>query len=841
MYAEASADLGDTDQLLHEIRLFPLELGKLVDDDKQMGDRGLGLSVFVELGIGVDVVDAALIEQPLSAPVLGFNGNHGPCDLVSRKVGNRSHHMGQIHEQVGHTAALVVDQEEADVVRAEIDGQRQNVGLEGLRFTGACSARHQAVGSVIFFMDIQVTGRSARHVADKGSHGDISPVLAPSVHDAELLHAGHSEHFKEGDGIGNISADLHFAHLQVGEVAREIVQIPGKHSVKFNFLTSAFPHLEKSPESGFISYNALTGVGQFLVALRQEDQGDPQIGIPVGQVGVDQLSLQEGSILHKEDIVGLVDTPPARADPAPALLTSVPEDPGKSIEHIGDLALPGREIPHPSVLGPCVRKPAQEIPFLPARLIVSLSGEQKGHFHICIAVLGSNLGHQIIKNFIGPGFARTADNTDDIFLQKIDADRHVVEIAVTVPDQSGLFIQGIIHEGKALFGYIDLHLEGHVAHSDSVGQKVLVGAVSSPEQVLGLHLLGHTESSRGIHLAEGVRIVVVAVFDLFRAADQILAVGLKAVCLLLPHLLLVVIQIHQGPESSDQGRADRCDDTGVHKHTSGTAAHPGADNRHAAAHGHGNRHGQGGADRHQKVRLGSLALGGRLFNLHSFRVDGLHAAGRPVIQSPLIRDHLLLLRARRAPGHFRIACAFGIPGPPARRQAVPRTVRAFLRVFPGAAVGRAGFPGYEDRRVDRQGLLFTDGQYVSQINNVQSPDLDMVSKSELMAVFDTAVVDIYSVYTVEVHKKRVLSELPDHRHISADIFVSFVPVAVSDDIVFVAPDGHLRDFPQEKLPIAGEGCLLKAHNDGHPLPADVQSIVGAVDQLQILSFAGGIP
>ena len=52
----------------------------------------------------------------------------------------------------------------------------------------------------------------------------------------------------------------------------------------------------------------------------------------------------------------------------------------------------------------------------------------------------------------------------------------------------------------------------------------------------------------------------------------------------------------------------------------------------------------------------------------------------------------------------------------------------------------------------------------------------------------------------------------------------------------------LRDLFSDLPPrIAGEGCLLEAHHDRHPLPADVQSIVGAVDQLQILSFAGGIP
>ena len=88
-----------------------------------MRDRHLCLSVFVKLGIGIDIVDAALIEQSLPAPVLTLDGYHRSGDLVSGQVRDRTHDVRKVREKVGHSAALIVDQEKAHVVRAEVDRQ----------------------------------------------------------------------------------------------------------------------------------------------------------------------------------------------------------------------------------------------------------------------------------------------------------------------------------------------------------------------------------------------------------------------------------------------------------------------------------------------------------------------------------------------------------------------------------------------------------------------------------------------------------------------------------------------------------------------------------------------
>ena len=535
------------------------------------------------------------------------------------------------------------------------------------------------MGSVVFFVYIQIAGSAACHMADEGLHRDIGPVLAPSVHNVEFLHACHAVHLKEGNGIGNITADLNLIHFQVGEAARKAVQCRGAYGVKLDLLADTFAHSEQTSESVFVADHAFTGIGKFLIGLRQKHQGDTQIRIPVRQIGVDQFSLKECSVLDEKDIVRFIDPPPAGTYAA-VLLAPLSEDSGEGIEHIRDLTLTGCKITDPSVLRPCMGKPAEKVPFLSSFFVVALSGEDKSHFYICIAVLGCDLRHQIIKHIVGPGFARTSDDTDDIFLQKVDADRHIMKIAVAVPDQAGFFVQGIIQEREALLGNIDLHLERNISSADPVGKEISVGAVSAPEKILRFHVRCHAEIRRRIHLAHGLRIVDIAAFDLLRAADQVFTVGLKAVCLFFSRLLLIVIQVHDRPEGTDQGGAHSCDDSGIHKHASGAAAHFRTDDGHGTAQRHRDGHCQGRADGHQEIRFGSLPFCGRLLDLHCLCVNDFHAAGCSVIESPLIGSRL-----------------FGLDGPgiglPHRSRGVLSGISRSGTAGPGCPCASSACPG----------------------------------------------------------------------------------------------------------------------------------------------------
>ena len=76
-----------------------------------MRDRDFRLSVFIQCGIEIDVVDTALIKYPLTAQILTFDGNHSSMHLVSGEIGNLAEHMGQAVKQVCHSTALVVNDE----------------------------------------------------------------------------------------------------------------------------------------------------------------------------------------------------------------------------------------------------------------------------------------------------------------------------------------------------------------------------------------------------------------------------------------------------------------------------------------------------------------------------------------------------------------------------------------------------------------------------------------------------------------------------------------------------------------------------------------------------------
>ncbi len=184
-----------------------------------MGYREGGLAVLVQLGVEVDVVDIVLVKDPLAALVLALDRDHGPVDLVPGQVRDLADQVGQPVEKVRHAAALIVDDEKADVVRAEVHRQGQHIGLQGLGLAGACGAGHQTMGAVVFLMDIQIAQVAACPHAPLGPHVLVVAVLPPALLHAQLLRAVHLEHLQEGEGIGDIPALLHLLYLHPGQTS----------------------------------------------------------------------------------------------------------------------------------------------------------------------------------------------------------------------------------------------------------------------------------------------------------------------------------------------------------------------------------------------------------------------------------------------------------------------------------------------------------------------------------------------------------------------------------------------------------------------------------------------
>ena len=83
-------------------------------------------------------------------------------------------------KQVRHTSALIVNNKEANIIRAVVDRQRKHIGLKSLTFTGTCSTGYQTVRSMVFFMNIHVTGGTTGFLTDKSTDIVIISVFQPA-------------------------------------------------------------------------------------------------------------------------------------------------------------------------------------------------------------------------------------------------------------------------------------------------------------------------------------------------------------------------------------------------------------------------------------------------------------------------------------------------------------------------------------------------------------------------------------------------------------------------------------------------------------------------------------
>ena len=181
MHSQASSHLGDADQLLHELRLLPLQFRELIDDDEQVGNRFLRLMLLIHSGIGIDMVDAVLRQQSLASPVLALDGNHRSLHLIAGQVRDLPRQVRQAGKEVRHATALEVDDKEGHILRAEIQRQGENIGLQGFTLSGACRTCHQAVGAVVFFMQIEITEASARLLSDRHPHRLVISAFLPAL------------------------------------------------------------------------------------------------------------------------------------------------------------------------------------------------------------------------------------------------------------------------------------------------------------------------------------------------------------------------------------------------------------------------------------------------------------------------------------------------------------------------------------------------------------------------------------------------------------------------------------------------------------------------------------
>ena len=125
-----------------------------------------GVAALVEGRIAVDIVDAVLGENALTAAVLRLNRDHSALDLIAGQVRDGANHMRETVEQVRHAAALIVDDKESDILGTVVDRKRENISLQGFGFAGTGRTGNQTVRAVIFLVNVQITGRVAATETD---------------------------------------------------------------------------------------------------------------------------------------------------------------------------------------------------------------------------------------------------------------------------------------------------------------------------------------------------------------------------------------------------------------------------------------------------------------------------------------------------------------------------------------------------------------------------------------------------------------------------------------------------------------------------------------------------
>ena len=110
--------------------------------------------------------------------------------------------MGFVFKGTGQTAALVVDEDEGNLVRVVVYRHGQDVGDDELGFTGTGHTGHQTVGTLHLFVEVQVEGGAVGGDTHRCRQGLGGVVFAPALQGIQMLHLTCFEHFQEGIGLG---------------------------------------------------------------------------------------------------------------------------------------------------------------------------------------------------------------------------------------------------------------------------------------------------------------------------------------------------------------------------------------------------------------------------------------------------------------------------------------------------------------------------------------------------------------------------------------------------------------------------------------------------------------
>ena len=94
------------------------------------------------------MVHTRRLKQALPPRKFTLYGEQGASAVTAVQIGDGAEKMRQIRKEMGHAAALIIDQQKADFLRRKLQGERENQALQQFRLSGARGPRKQGVRSV---------------------------------------------------------------------------------------------------------------------------------------------------------------------------------------------------------------------------------------------------------------------------------------------------------------------------------------------------------------------------------------------------------------------------------------------------------------------------------------------------------------------------------------------------------------------------------------------------------------------------------------------------------------------------------------------------------------------
>ena len=206
VYPQGTANAGSADQSRHELRFICLQFRELICHNDQMGQGFVYLAVPVQLLIFVNVVNLVflvLVEYPLASLHLTLQGDQGTA-YIGTNIGDLAHHMGQFHQEIGHAAALIVNDDEYHIMGMVMQRHRQDPTLQQFTLAGTSRTCYQTVGTMGLLMDIQGEYLLPAHDSQRRRQGLVRLTVLPPGQGVKLLHPGYTEALQESQTLGNV-------------------------------------------------------------------------------------------------------------------------------------------------------------------------------------------------------------------------------------------------------------------------------------------------------------------------------------------------------------------------------------------------------------------------------------------------------------------------------------------------------------------------------------------------------------------------------------------------------------------------------------------------------------